>query len=72
MEKFNLYDVYEQRKRSGITPAQAVTILKKNGVEVTEQQAEEILDTLFFLINLTVDQIIEEEDHKARRGEIPE
>jgi len=45
----------EQAKRK-ITPEQAIKILRKNGIEATEKDAEIILDFLYFLAKLTVNQ----------------
>lgn len=39
-----------------VTPEQAVKILRKNGVEVNESQAKVILDFLYILAKLTVNQ----------------
>ena len=44
-------------KRS-VTATQAVKILEKNGVKVTERQAEEILDLLYILAKLSVNQYV--------------
>lgn len=43
----------EKRK---ITPAKAVSILKESGREVNEKEAENILDFMYFLAKLIVDQ----------------
>jgi len=39
-----------------ISPQTAVAILKKKGMEVTEKQAKEILDLLYLLAILEVEQ----------------
>ena len=39
-----------------ITPQQAVKILEQNGVKISEKEAAEILDFLYFLGKLTVNQ----------------
>ena len=41
-----------------ITPETAVKILAKNGINVTVEQAKNILELLIFLVNLSVDQIV--------------
>ena len=46
-----------QQKRK-ITPEQAVAILKKKGVHVTVEQAKNILELLYFLAKLEVDQYL--------------
>ena len=43
----------EKRK---ITPAAAVKMLKESGREVTEKEAENILDFMYFLAKLIVNQ----------------
>lgn len=42
-------------KRS-ITPEKAVEILGKNGVKLSEKKAEEVLDLMYFLAKLIVNQ----------------
>lgn len=44
------------KEKRNITPAKAVEILKKNGSEVTEKEAENILDFMYFLAKLIIDQ----------------
>jgi hypothetical protein len=46
-------------KRS-VTPKQAITILEKNGYQINEEEAHEILDFLYFLGRLTVNQYIKD------------
>jgi len=41
-------------EKRNITPEQAIKILQKNGIEVNEKQAEEILELLFILAKLEV------------------
>lgn len=43
-------------EKRNITPKKAVEILKKNGVKITEKKAEELLDVMYFLAKLIVDQ----------------
>ena len=45
-------------QKRNITPAQAVNILRKNGIEVEEKEAKVILDFLYFLAKLCVNQHI--------------
>ncbi|GAC1314570.1 MAG: hypothetical protein NVSMB24_39380 [Mucilaginibacter sp.] len=42
-------------KRS-VTPEMAVKILRKNGVEIDEKKAVEVLDLMYFLAKLIVNQ----------------
>jgi hypothetical protein len=44
-----------EQKRN-VTPAQAVEIMRKNGVELDEKKAAEVLDLLYFLGKLIVNQ----------------
>jgi hypothetical protein len=46
----------ETPKKRKITPEKAVAILKKNGVEIDEKNAEKVLDLMYFLAKLIVDQ----------------
>ena len=43
-------------EKRNITPEMAVKILKKNGVEIDEKKAAEVLDLLYIIAKLTVDQ----------------
>jgi hypothetical protein len=45
----------------GVTTEQAISILKKEGVEVNEKDAEIILDFLYILAKLAVNQYVNEE-----------
>ncbi len=59
-------------EKRNITPEMAVKILRKNGVEIDEKKAVEVLDFLYFLAKLTVDQYIKGESliekHKYEKG----
>ena len=46
--------------RRNITTEKAVEILKKNGIEVNKEQAEKILDFMYFLAKLSVHQYFNE------------
>ena len=46
-------DLAEKRN---VTPEMAVKILRKNGVEIDEKKAAEVLDMLYFLAKLIVNQ----------------
>jgi len=46
---------YTQTKRA-VTTSDVIKTLRKQGKEVTEKQAEEILDFLYFLAELIVKQ----------------
>lgn len=43
-----------------ITPEKAKKILLENGVEVSEKEAKELLDLMYFFAKLSVDQYIKE------------
>ena len=42
----------------GITPKKAIAILEKHGYQISEEEAEEILDFLYILAKLTVNQYL--------------
>ncbi len=43
-------------KKRNVTPADAVRDFREKGVEINEKEAEIILDFLYFLAKLTVNQ----------------
>jgi hypothetical protein len=43
-------------EKRNINPQQAIEILKKSGVEISEEEAEKVLDVLYFLAELIVEQ----------------
>jgi len=43
-------------EKRNITPEMAVRILKKEGIEIDEKRALEVLDLLYFLAKLIVNQ----------------
>ena len=45
----------------GIKPEMAQKILAKNGIEVDLEEAKNILELLIFLVNLSMDQILDQE-----------
>jgi hypothetical protein len=47
-------------EKRNITPEMAVKILQKRGVQIDEKKAAEVLDLLYILANLTVNQILSE------------
>ena len=48
----------ELLKKRNVTAADTVKALRKNGIEVSEKDAEIILDFLYFLAKLTVNQYV--------------
>lgn len=46
--------------KRGITPEKAIKTLRSNGIEVNEKEAEEILDFLYILAKLAVNQYVTE------------
>ena len=48
-----------QKKRS-LTAGDAIRVMRENGVEISEKEAEEILDFLYFLAKLTVNQYVKD------------
>lgn len=49
---------YDNRE---LSPEKAQRILAKNGVEVSLEDARKTLELLMFLVNLSVDQILDQE-----------
>jgi hypothetical protein len=43
-------------EKRNVTPQQAIKILEQNGLKISEKEAEEILDFLYFLGKLSVNQ----------------
>ena len=43
-------------EKRNITPEMAVRMLRENGVEIDEKKAAEVLDLLYFLAKLIVNQ----------------
>ena len=56
-------DLTEKRN---ITPEMAVKILRKDGVEIDEKKAVEVLDFLYFLAKLTVDRYINDPNGESK------
>ena len=46
----------EYKVKRSITPAMAVKTFKKNGQDITEEQAAEVLELMYFLAELIVKQ----------------
>jgi hypothetical protein len=42
-----------------ITPSMAAQVLERNGIRVTVEQAQRILDFMYFLAKLAIDQSVE-------------
>jgi len=42
--------------KRNVTSQKAVEILKKNGIEISEKKAEELLELMYFLAKLIVNQ----------------
>lgn len=45
-----------QTKRRNITPEKAIQILSKNGIHIDKNDAEELLDFMYFLAKLILEQ----------------
>jgi hypothetical protein len=43
-------------EKRNITAEKAIKVLQKNGIEITEKKAEELLDLMYFLAKLIVNQ----------------
>jgi hypothetical protein len=48
----------EPLKKRNLTTADAIKALRQNGIEVSEKEADIILDFLYFLAKLTVNQYV--------------
>ena len=53
-------------KRS-VTPHQAIKMLEQNGLRINEKEAGEILDFLYFLAKLTVNQYVNNRQDDTNR-----
>ncbi|HTK19886.1 MAG TPA: hypothetical protein VL442_10250 [Mucilaginibacter sp.] len=53
-------------ERKNITPQQAVKILEQRGLKVSEKDAEIILDFLYFLGKLSVNQYVKSVDNNNK------
>lgn len=60
MQKDKQMEEKNLTEKRNITPQMAVKILRKNGIEVDEKKAEEILDFLYLLAKETVKQYLNE------------
>lgn len=49
------------QKKRNITTKDAIRAMNENGIQISEKEAEEILDFLYFLAKLTVNQYIKNE-----------
>lgn len=46
----------KSQKEKSITTAEAIRILRKNGVEISEKDAEKVLELMYFFAKLIVNQ----------------
>lgn len=62
----------ENANRRSISILEAQKILRKNGVELSEKNTEEVLDLMYFFAKLIVDQYFKNEDsrlvHQGKHG----
>lgn len=49
-------------EKRNVTPQQAIKILEQNGLKINEKEAEEILDFLYFIGKLSVNQYVDKKD----------
>ncbi|MNY74111.1 hypothetical protein D3C86_2130610 [compost metagenome] len=47
--------------RSEIKPEMAQRLLAKNGIEVSLEEAKNVLELLIFLVNLSMDQLLDQD-----------
>jgi len=45
--------------KRGVKPADTIKEMRKQGIEISEEDAEKILDFLYVLAKLSVDQLLE-------------
>jgi transcriptional regulator with XRE-family HTH domain len=64
-----LFDFDKPRQK--ITPKQAMAILKEHGTEVTEEEAEKVLEFMNKMAKLTLDQVMEEAEWEQKLLEFP-
>ena len=53
-------------QKRNITAERAVAILKKNGVDIDEKNVEKVLDFLYFLAKLTVNQYVNDDSNDVK------
>jgi hypothetical protein len=53
-------------EKRNVTTEKAIKTLRENGVEVSEKEAQEILDFLYFLAKLTVSQHVKNNNGSYR------
>jgi hypothetical protein len=46
----------DTREKRNVTPKQAIEMLQKNGIVIDERKAEKLLDLMYFLAKLIVNQ----------------
>ncbi len=51
-------------EKRNVTPQQAVRILKQNGLKISEKEAENVLDLMYFLAKLIVNQNFKNENSR--------
>ncbi|WP_413318072.1 helix-turn-helix domain-containing protein [Mucilaginibacter sp. Mucisp84] len=65
------FGVNTRKSHRSVTPKQAVTMLKEHGTDITENQAEEVLDFLYRIANLAVEQVLTTAERDNRLKEEP-
>jgi hypothetical protein len=53
---------HELSHKRNVTAKQSIKILRKNGLEVTEEEAAKILDLMYFLSGLVVSQMLKDNE----------
>jgi len=59
----------EPAHKRNITPHKTIEILRKEGYEINEKEAEMILDFFYFLAKLTVNQYVKESSNSDNKNE---
>jgi hypothetical protein len=53
-------------EKRNITPEMAVKILQRSGVQIDEKKAAEVLDLLYILAKITVNQILSKHENEKK------
>ncbi|GAA4924690.1 hypothetical protein [Mucilaginibacter defluvii] len=63
---------FESCEKRNVTTEQAIKLLREQGYEVTEEQATQILDFLYFLGKLSVDQYFKNKQQETTKEQTNE
>jgi len=60
-------NIMENNKKAAVTPDAAVKILKKHGMDISREEAELVLEYLYYLAQLTLRQQVNYENSRSIR-----